>query len=90
MSSLSGILASDFGSGDITNINPAFDPSSRKKDSEGNIIEAVETFATIPKAGTGSPSGQLQLQTSAITGNTKFTFRADVCYVYETDVPQLV
>ena len=77
---LSGILASDFGSAAITNIQPADDPSSRKKDSEGNIIEAVETFATIPQAGSN-----LQLGSGKILGNTKFTFRADVCYQYETN-----
>ena len=76
---LSGILASDFGSGIITNIIPADDPSSRKKDSEGNIIEAIETFATIPQG------GNLQLLADKIKGNTKFTFRADVCYQYQTD-----
>ncbi len=76
---LSGVLASDFGSNlVITNINPADNPTSRKKDSEGNIIEAVETFATIPLY------GNLQLGADKISGNTKLTFRADVCYQYQT------
>ena len=62
---LSGILPDDFGKSpsDITNVRPEDDLSARKKDSEGNIIEVVETIATIPN---------FQLAGNKIKGNTKF------------------
>ncbi|MBU90485.1 hypothetical protein CMO94_02990 [Candidatus Woesearchaeota archaeon] len=81
---LLGILASDFGALVITNKqieNEIYIPTPRIKDSEGNIIEAVETFVTIP----AETDGFLQLRSDAIKGNTKFTFRADVCYQYGTN-----
>ncbi len=78
---LKGILPADFNAldSDIKNLNPESAPNARKKDSEGNIIEAVETFATIPR------SKDLSLLPNKISGNTEFTFRADVCYQYGTN-----
>jgi hypothetical protein len=86
---LKGILPSDFDHGttnivrivkdDITNQNPITIPTPRKKDSEGNIIDAMETFVTIPS------DKDLALGVDKIKGNTEFIFRADVCYQYGSD-----
>ena len=78
---LKGILSSDFNAfdSDIKDIKPESAPIARIKDSEGNIREAVETFATIPK------SKDFSLLPDIIKGNTEFTFRADVCYQYGTN-----
>ena len=78
---LMGILPSDFGTENVklTNVHPDADLTSRKKDSEGNVIDAVEAYATFPKEGT-----KLQLQSNIISGNVNFVFRADVCYTYKT------
>ncbi len=78
---LMGILPSDFGTENVelTNAHPDADLTSRKKDSEGNVIDAVEAYATFPKDDT-----KLQLQPGVISGNVNFVFRADVCYKYKT------
>ena len=78
---LMGILPSDFGTENVklTNVHPDADLTSRKKDSEGNVIDAVEAYATFPKDDT-----KLQLQPGVISGNVNFVFRADVCYKYKT------
>lgn len=75
---LIGILASDFGVSDrdLRNI-PDDDPAPRQRDSEGNIIEPVETFVEFPS------KGEFNFK-SSIAGNTPFTFRAEVCYRYQT------
>lgn len=80
---LKGILASDFGNilpVDLLDQKPDNndDPLARKKDSEGNIIEPVVTFVTIPK------NNNLNLGIDKIKGNTEFRFRAEVCYRYGT------
>jgi len=77
---LKGILAKDFGrfESEIKNLRPDSIPSPRQKDSEGNIIEPIETFVTIPK------DNDLKLKKNIIQGNTEYLFRADVCYQYGT------
>lgn len=80
---LKGFLPSDFGvdNDDLVDKHPESVPTSRRKDSEGNIIDPVETFVTIPPG-----IKDLQLAKDKISGNTEFIFRADVCYQYQTDV----
>jgi len=79
---LKGILPTDFGriSDDIVNLHPDTPPSPRQKDAEGNILEPIETFVTIPE-GTNK---DLELLADIIKGNTEYLFRADVCYQYGT------
>src|SRR3989344_5346516 len=77
---LIGILPQDFGATpeELNDKNPADDTTSRKRDSEGNIVEGVTTFVTFPnEAETLNFPGTL-------SGNQEFTFRADVCYLYQT------
>ncbi|MBI2651603.1 hypothetical protein HYX01_03975 [Candidatus Woesearchaeota archaeon] len=74
---LIGFLPSNFGVADasvLSNKNPEDNPTPRKKDSEGNIVESTETFVTFPGA------------TSTFNSNAAGTyiFRADVCYKYQT------
>ncbi|MCH8003397.1 MAG: hypothetical protein IH934_02100 [Nanoarchaeota archaeon] len=80
---LKGFLPDDFGvnKGEITNINPEDNLIARKKDSEGNIIEPVEVFVTIPQPG----GRDLKLGENKISANTEFTFRVDICYQYGSD-----
>ena len=84
--SLIGFLPSDFRSNlndfsdsDLINKNPDDDLLPRKKDSEGNIIESVETFKTFPK-----DDKNFKFK-NTLDGNTVFILRADVCYAYHTD-----
>ena len=77
---LVGILPQDFNAlpDDLKLKSPSDDLTSRKRDSEGNIIEGITTFVTFPnEAGTLNFPGTL-------SGNQQFTFRADVCYLYQT------
>ncbi len=77
---LIGVLASDFGAmdDDLKNKEPADDLTARKLDSEGNVIEGVTTFVIFPsETETFNFPGSL-------SGNQEFTFRADVCYLYQT------
>jgi len=82
---LIGFLSTDFGvtqADALTKLqdrNPDSELTSRKRDSEGNIIEPVESFVEFP--GTGADDFNFG---SSIAGNTVFIFRADVCYVYQT------
>ncbi|MBI2207907.1 hypothetical protein HYU50_00260 [Candidatus Woesearchaeota archaeon] len=77
---LIGFLPEDFGASqnDLDDKRPEDNPTARKRDAEGNIIEPTETFATFP-----STDGFLNFERS-VTGNTVFIFRADVCYKYQT------
>ena len=77
---LIGFLPEDFSvsQGELTDKRPEDDPTPRKRDSEGNIIESIETFITFP-----SPDSFFNFKRS-VTGNTVFVFRADVCYKYQT------
>lgn len=51
---------------------------SKKRDAEGNIVEGNPTFVTFPKGGD-------VFKPRKFSGNTEFTFRADVCYNYMTE-----
>ena len=77
---LIGILPENFGTSieDLSGKRPQDDPSPKKRDSEGNVIEPVETFITFPSDGSS-----FNFENS-VTGNTPFIFRADVCYKYQT------
>jgi len=84
--SLIGFLPSDFRKDDtdfdddkLIDQNPEDELRGKKKDSEGNILEPVETFKTFP---TETASFNFK---ESIAGNTVFVFRADVCYEYETN-----
>ena len=78
---LIGFDPSDFGRSfqDLRDVTPDDNLQSRKRDAEGNIIEGTTTFAEFPKSGS-------EFIPSKFPGNTPFTFRADVCYNYQTDV----
>src|SRR3989344_4394702 len=77
---LIGFLPEDFGANqdELNDKRPEDDPTARKRDAEGNIIEPAETFITFP-----STDSSFNFDRS-ITGNTVFVFRADVCYKYQT------
>ena len=77
---LIGFLPEDFGASqsDLTAKRPEDDPTARKRDSEGNIIEPAETFVAFP-----STDSSFNFERS-VTGNTVFIFRTDVCYKYQT------
>ena len=71
-------VATDFLDSDLIDISPTDIPTPKQRDSEGNIIEPVETFITFPKEGANFKFKE------PIAGNTVFIFRADVCYKYQT------
>jgi hypothetical protein len=75
-----GFLPDDFGvsQDQLSDQQPEDNPTARKRDSEGNIIDAIETFVTFP-----SQDSFFNFERS-VTGNTEFTFKADVCYKYQT------
>jgi hypothetical protein len=77
---LIGILPADFSAStsDLKDRNPDDDLTPRQRDSEGNIIEPVETFVLFP--GENENFNFI----GSIAGNTLFIFRADVCYKYQT------
>lgn len=81
--SLIGISPSDFNviANNIIGKIPEDDPVGRQRDSEGNIIEPVETFVEFPQDGATEFNFK-----GDVTGNTIFVFRADVCYNYLTNV----
>jgi len=81
--SLSGFFPGDFGvteadKGKLKDQNPDGDPTARKKDSEGNIIEPVEVSKTFPTIGTDFNYG------GTLPGNRDFLFRTEACYRYRT------
>lgn len=79
---LIGFLPSDFGVTDPAVLEdriPDGALTARKRDSEGNIIEPVESFVTFPTTTTNFNFG------GSVVGNTVFIFRTDVCYLYQTD-----
>jgi hypothetical protein len=82
--SMIGIVPVEFDSSieGLRNKHPEDDPSPRQRDSEGNIIEAVETFVTFPNE---TANGYFNFKGSLV-GNTDSDFRADVCYKYGTSV----
>src|SRR3989338_5897175 len=81
---LVGFSASDFDNTadnkavqtDLT-VSPIVDDLRPKaRDADGELLEGSTTFVEIPQT--------KMLQADAITGNTEYTFRADVCYKYRT------
>ncbi len=78
---LVGFDPADFGHSfdDTREKIPDDDLGSKKRDAEGNILEGTTTFATFPKGGRES------FVPRKFSGNTEFTFRADVCYAYKTE-----
>lgn len=77
---LVGFDPADFGRSfeDLRDVRPDDDLLSKKRDAEGNIVEGTTTFATFPKNGENFIPRKF-------SGNTEFTFRADVCYHYKTE-----
>lgn len=76
---LVGFDPSDFGQtfDDLKDVEPTDDLDSKKRDAEGNIIDGTESYASFPKSGS-------DFIPTKFIGNIPFTFRADVCYNYET------
>lgn len=76
---LLGFDPADFGQSfdDLKDAIPTDALESKKRDAEGNIIEGTTTYAEFPKSGG-------DFVPSRFPGNTPFTFRADVCYNYQT------
>lgn len=77
---LLGIDPNDFGVGleDLTRKEPEEDLLPRRKDAEGNILEGTTTFVIMPEG------EDTELAARKFSGNTEFTFRAEVCYMYQT------
>jgi hypothetical protein len=87
--SLAGFLPDDFKSdvptdpnyfvrGDLIDRHPEEYPSPKQRDSEGNIIEAIETIVTFPT------ENKYFRYKEEVAGNTNFVFMATVCYKYQT------
>lgn len=76
---LVGFDPNDFGQSfeELKDVEPASELDSRKRDAEGNIVDGTTTYAQFPKSGGFFNPGKMP-------GNTPFTFRADVCYNYQT------
>jgi len=77
---LVGFDPNDFGKGfdDVKDVQPDDDLQSRKLGAEGDIVEGNPTFVTFPRGGDNFVPRKF-------SGNTEFTFRADVCYHYKTE-----
>ena len=76
---LVGFDPADFGKSfdDLRDVLPDDNLDSKKRDAEGNIIEGTTTYAQFPRSGD-------DFIPTKFPGNTPFTFRADVCYNYQT------
>ena len=78
--SLVGFDPTDFGSeiSQMLNRPPDdnIDLNGRRIDAEGNIINGETIYVSFPKDSDFTPR--------KFSGNTEFTFRADVCYAYQT------
>ena len=76
---LVGFDPEDFGATnhDIKDQEPEDDLLAKVRDAEGNIIEGTTTFASFP-------IGDFEFTPQKFSGNTEFTFRAEVCYNYQT------
>ena len=70
----------DFEDSDLIDESPIDVPLAKRKDSEGNILDSIETYITFPK---DDKNFKFKEQ---IAGNTVFIFRANVCYLYQTRV----
>ena len=62
---------------DMRNQPPEDSLDARRRDAEGNIVDGTTTFVIFPK-------GDNEFRPQKFPGNTEFTFRTDVCYLYET------
>ena len=62
---------------DIRDQIPQDDLESTRRDAEGNIVDGTTTFAEFPV-------GDFDFVPQQFSGNTEFTFRAEVCYRYQT------
>ncbi|MDO8481015.1 MAG: hypothetical protein Q7S65_04320 [Nanoarchaeota archaeon] len=72
---LSGILAREFGKTEVQlSQRPADNLEPMRKEADGGIVDSNPVFVSFD---------DLEYQT-ALTGNTEFTLRADVCYTYGT------
>jgi len=76
---LIGFDPNDFGKSfsDLKDAEPIDTLDSKKKDSEGNIVQGNPTTVEFPK-------GSDNFVPNKFSGNTEFTFRAEACYNYET------
>jgi len=77
---LVGFDPSDFDS-DLSQVlnrplDDSTDLSARRQDAEGNIVDGDTTYVSFPK--------DTDFRPRKFSGNTEFTFRADVCYAYQT------
>ncbi len=79
--SLFGIRAEDFGSylEQLQNQMPEDDLIGRSRDTEGNIIEGVPVFVEFPEG-----DDELNYVGKLVGNRKEFTFRANVCYLYQT------
>lgn len=78
---LAGFDPSDFSINDFDEVRnniPDNDLDPKRMDAEGNLIEGTVTFSTFPKTQSDT------FTPVTFNGNTEFTFRADVCYNYQT------
>jgi hypothetical protein len=77
---LIGILPQDFTAvpEDLDDKHPDDDLNARRRDSEGNLIEGTTTFVTLPN------NNDFFTFAGDLKGNQEFTFRAEVCYSYQT------
>jgi hypothetical protein len=66
----------------IANQQPKSDLAAKTRDPDGKIIDGGTGFVTIPPS-TGNKETDF-LKAGTLAGNTPFTFRADVCYKYQT------
>lgn len=78
--SLLGIDPSDFSSSldELTNQEPEDELLAKRKNADGDITEGTTTYVIIP------PGEGDELVPRTFTGNTEFTLRADICYLYQT------
>ena len=76
---LVGFDPADFGKtfDDLRDVMPDDNLDSKRRDAEGNILEGTTTYAQFPRSGD-------DFIPTKFPGNTPFTFRADVCYNYQT------
>ena len=76
---LVGFDPADFGKSfdDLRDVMPDDNLDSKRRDAEGNILEGTTTYAQFPRSGD-------DFIPTKFPGNTPFTFRADVCYNYQT------
>src|SRR3989344_18085 len=82
--SLTGINPADFQTefGKLKELPSGDKLLGKKKDSEGNVIEGTTSSVTFPNQ--ADATGSTFKYKEELSGNQEFTFRADVCYLYQT------